>query len=100
MNSMGYNIWKVFSTKNKHKKFNRPEVVGCSDYVPYNIFIKIFFESQGYGIQDNVLYQDIFNDNLTITDDRKIYLREIYRYIDRLQKERKRLEKKRREWRD
>ena len=59
---MGYNIWKVFSTKTKDKKFNRPEVVGCSAYVPYNIFIKIFFESQGYGIQDNVLYQDNQNE--------------------------------------
>ena len=59
---MGYNIWKVFSTKTKHKKFNRPEVVGCSDYVPYNIFIKICFKSQGYGIQDNVLYQDNQNE--------------------------------------
>ena len=34
------------------------ELVGTSEYVPYNIWMKIFLHEQGYDIKDNVLFQD------------------------------------------
>ena len=34
------------------------ELVGTSEYVPYNIWLKNFLCEQGYDIKDNILFQD------------------------------------------
>ena len=40
------------------KSSTEAELVGSSEYVPYNVWLKNFLESQGYVINDNVLFQD------------------------------------------
>ena len=40
-----------------HCKSTKNEVVGVRNYLPYNICICIFMESQGYGIKQNILFQ-------------------------------------------
>ena len=32
--------------------------MGMSEYMPYNLWMIMFLEDQGYGIQNNVIYQD------------------------------------------
>ena len=32
--------------------------MGLSEYLPYNIWMKNFLESQGYEVKENVIYQD------------------------------------------
>ena len=34
------------------------ELVGVSEYIPYNLWLMMFLQSQGYGIKNNVVYQD------------------------------------------
>ena len=34
------------------------ELVGVSEYIPYNIWLLLFMDMQGYEVKDNVLYQD------------------------------------------
>ena len=34
------------------------ELVGTSEYIPYNLWLTLFMSEQGYEIKDNVLYQD------------------------------------------
>ena len=40
------------------KSSTEAEVVGTSEYVPYNVWFKNFLEEQGYKLLDNVLFQD------------------------------------------
>ena len=40
------------------KSSTRAEVVGISDYLPYNIWICLFMVEQGYDIKQNILFQD------------------------------------------
>ena len=40
------------------KSSTETEVVGFSDYVPYNIWLRNFLASQGYHLKLNVVYQD------------------------------------------
>ena len=55
--------WGIIHEKSTMKKLNtksstKSKVVGFSDYLPHNIQIKNFLQSQGYCIKNNVLYQD------------------------------------------
>ena len=34
------------------------ELVGVSEYIPYNIWLLLFMKEQGYTIKNNILYQD------------------------------------------
>ena len=40
------------------KSSTEAELVGTSEYVPYNIWMKKNLHEQGYDIKDNVLFQD------------------------------------------
>ena len=40
------------------KNLDEAEIVGTSDYMPYNVWLRNFMESQGYKIEDNILFQD------------------------------------------
>ena len=40
------------------KNSTESELVGVSEYFPYNIWLIIFMDSQGYGIKNNIVYQD------------------------------------------
>ena len=40
------------------KSSTEAELVGASEYIPYNLWLMHFMSEQGYEIQDNVLYQD------------------------------------------
>ena len=37
---------------------NKSEVIGNSDYLPYNIWYEYFLEAQGYPMKSNILWQD------------------------------------------
>lgn len=58
--SMGTGLIHSKSSKQKLnvKSSTEAELVGTSDYMPYNVWVRFFFESQGYKIADNVLFQD------------------------------------------
>ena len=54
--SFGY---KIVHCKSSKKKINtkistEAKVVGVSDYLPYNIWICLFMEAQGYDIKQNI----------------------------------------------
>ena len=58
--SMGY---RIIHSRSRNKKLNtksktQSELVGTSEYVPFNIWIVTFYEAQGYEITKNVLFQD------------------------------------------
>ncbi len=58
--SMG---WGVFHAKSSKQKLNtksstETELVGVSEYIPYNLWAIIFLEKQGYKFRENVLFQD------------------------------------------
>jgi len=40
------------------KSSTESEVVGTSNYVPYNVYLKNFIEAQGQVLKKNVIYQD------------------------------------------
>ena len=40
------------------KSSTESELVGTSEYLPYNIWLKNFMSTQGYDIKDNILFQD------------------------------------------
>ena len=53
----------IVHSKSSKKKLNtksstEAELVGTSEYMPYNVWLRNFLESQGYKINDNVLFQD------------------------------------------
>ena len=56
--SMGTGIVHSKSSKQKlnTKSSTEAELVGTSEYMPYNVWLRIFLESQGYKINDNVLF--------------------------------------------
>ena len=58
--SFGYGIVHYLSTKQKlnTKSSTEAEVVGMSDYLPFNIWSRMFLEEQGYFLTKNVVYQD------------------------------------------
>ena len=58
--SFGYGIVHYLSAKQKLnvKSSTEAEVVGMSDYLPFNIWLRMFLEEQGYYLKKNVLYQD------------------------------------------
>ena len=61
--SMGYEAHGILHGKSSMQKMNvksstEAELVGVSEYIPYNIWLMMFLEEQGYGIKDNVIYQD------------------------------------------
>lgn len=58
--SMGTGVLHAKSSKQKlnTKSSTEAELVGVSDYVPYNIYMVNFMKAQGYALAENVLYQD------------------------------------------
>ena len=57
---MGYGIVHDKSSMQKinTKSSTEAELVGISEYIPYNLWLLHFLDAQGYGIKDNVVYQD------------------------------------------
>ena len=58
--SMGLGMVHCKSSKQKlnTKSSTESEIVGLSDYVPYNLWFTNFMKEQGYKIEENVVYQD------------------------------------------
>ena len=40
------------------KSSTEAKLVGTSEYVPFNVWLKMFMEAQGYAVNKNVLFQD------------------------------------------
>ena len=57
---MGFGIIHCHSSKHKldMKSTTESELVSTSEYVPFNIWIVMFYEAQGYEITQIFLYQD------------------------------------------
>ena len=49
---------KCSKQKMNSRSSNETEVIGNSEYLPYNIWHEYFLEAQGYKLKSNVLYQD------------------------------------------
>jgi len=58
--SMGLGVLYARSSKQKliTKSSMEAEVVGVSDYLPYNLHFVIFLREQGYTVKENILYPD------------------------------------------
>ena len=58
--SMGYRMINCCSSKQKLNKKSSTKLyfVGSCEYVPFNIWMVMFYEAQGYDITKNVLFQD------------------------------------------
>ena len=58
--SLGYGIMHGKSSKQKIniKSSTESELVGMGEYVPYNIWFRLFMGAQGYAIKNNIIYQD------------------------------------------
>ena len=58
--SLGVGVLHAKSSKQKLnvKSSTEAELVGNSDYIPYNLWLLMFMSMQGYTIKNNVLYQD------------------------------------------
>ena len=58
--SLGLGVLHGKSTKQKLnvKSSTEAELVGVSNYLPYNIWLLMFLSEQGYAITGNTLYQD------------------------------------------
>ena len=56
--SLGHGTFLQKSRKQKlnTKSSTEAEVVGVADMLPYNIWLRIFLESQGYILTENILY--------------------------------------------
>ena len=60
---MGSCQWElVCYTPNDANKKNvkssvEEQIVGNSDYIPYNLWLILFLSEHGYGMKDNILYQ-------------------------------------------
>ena len=55
--------WGIIHAKSSKQKLNtksstEAEVVGLSEYLPYNIWLINFMSAQGYPVIDNIVYQD------------------------------------------
>jgi hypothetical protein len=49
---------KASKQKLNTKSSTETEVVGASDYLPYNMWMQHFMEAQGYKLEENTYYQD------------------------------------------
>ena len=60
MMSLGHGAVHCRSAKQKlnTKSSTESELVGLSDYLPYNIWTRMFLEEQGYALKSNVIFQD------------------------------------------
>ena len=58
--SMGRGIIQYKASKQKlnTKSSTESEIVGVSEYLPFHIWVINFLESQGYNIENKVLFQD------------------------------------------
>ena len=58
--SMGYGIIHGKSSKQKinTKSSTESELVGVSEYIPYNLWLTMFLSEQGYEMINNTVYQD------------------------------------------
>ena len=58
--SMGYGMPHSRSSKKNMnaKSSTEAEHIGTSEYVPFNLWMVMFLESQGYDINKNVIFQD------------------------------------------
>lgn len=58
--SLGWGALHAKSSKQKlnTKSSTEAEIVGVSQYIPYNLWLINFLKHQGYGISQNVVYQD------------------------------------------
>ena len=54
---MGHGILHTTCTKQKNntKSSTEKEVVGDSDYIPWTVWAKRFFQHQGYGLKEYIL---------------------------------------------
>ena len=52
---------RVSKQKINAKSSTETEVIGVSEYVPFKIWLTIFFRTEGYKLKDKVLYQDNMN---------------------------------------
>ena len=57
---MRYGILHGKSSKQKInvKSSTEGKLVGVAEYIPYNLWLLLFLEAQGYGIVKNLVYQD------------------------------------------
>ena len=57
---MGFGVIHCKAGKQKInvKSSTELELVGFSEYISYNIWLLMFMEAQGYGVEKNVIYQD------------------------------------------
>ena len=60
LTSMGHGVVHTKSSKQKlnTKSSTEAELVGVSEYLPYNIWTRMFLEAQDFKIRDNVIFQD------------------------------------------
>ena len=58
--SMGLGLIHAKRSKQRlnGKSSTEAELVGNSDYLPYNIWLIMFMSMKGYAVKNNVLYQD------------------------------------------
>ena len=57
--AMVYGIIHGYSPKNINIKSSiEAELVGMSEYIPYNLWLVMLLNEQGYEIKDNVVFQD------------------------------------------
>ena len=58
--SLGVGVLHAKSNKQKLnvKSSTEAELVGTSEYIPYNLWLLMFMHMQGYTIKNNILYQD------------------------------------------
>ena len=59
---MSFGTGVIHARSNKHKlntkSSTEAEVVRVSDYLPFNIWVRMFMEEQGYQLRQNIIYQD------------------------------------------
>ena len=57
---MGYGIIHVKASKKNMnvRSSTESELVGMGKYIPYNIWFMVFMSAQGYGVENNLIYQD------------------------------------------
>ena len=49
---------KLYNQKLNTKRLMEAELVGMGEYLPYNIWLMMFLEEQGYKIEENNIYKD------------------------------------------
>jgi len=58
--SLGHGIVHGKSSKQKInvKSSTESELVGLSEYLPYNLWLRMFMSDQGYSLKNNIIFQD------------------------------------------